>query len=518
MTRLRGWELFSEIKNMKLLGFNKSQAARQLRADYATISKYWGMPPDDYAKLMESRKYRKKKLDGFKDEIVLWLRDYPDMSASQVLDWLTERYGNIGCTERSVRNYVRSLRTEYCIPKIKNERQYEAVDDPPMGHQAQVDFGQIWLKNTQGKRIKLYCFSMVLSHSRYKFAYWMDKPFTTSDFIYAHNKAFEYFGGMTTEVVYDQDRLIAVDENFGDIIFTEEFQKYIDLMKFKIYLCRGFDPESKGRIEAVVKFVKYNFAIHRTFTDINTFNDECLAWLDRTGNGKTHGTTKKIPKEVFTLEKEHLLPIPHAFDKISSTSSLTYVVRKDNTVLYKQNRYRVPKGTYAPGKRIGLNIKDNIISIIDIDTKEVLANHKLSIERGKLIRLSHPERDKNTKLDDMYDEVFKLLGEDNDSEMYLTRIKDTKPRYIRDQLGLIKKAAADTPYDIVREALAYCIKRDLYSATLFNDTVLFMLEKHKSKDVKIKSQNVPIPQKYKSIKTQIRDMNEYIQAMGGIEK
>lgn len=82
---------------------------------------------------------------------------------------------------------------------------------------------------------------MVLSHSRYKFALWMDKPFTTVDFIRAHDMAFKHLGCMPIEIVYEQDRLLAVDENYGDIIFTEEFQKCIDIMKFKVYLCRGFD-------------------------------------------------------------------------------------------------------------------------------------------------------------------------------------------------------------------------------------------------------------------------------------
>jgi len=26
-------------------------------------------------------------------------------------------------------------------------------------------------------------------------------------------------------------------------------------------------------------------------------------WLERTGNGKTHGTTKKVPAEVFEVER-----------------------------------------------------------------------------------------------------------------------------------------------------------------------------------------------------------------------
>ncbi|WP_279232983.1 hypothetical protein [Fonticella tunisiensis] len=43
--------MFREIKDMKKLGFNKSQTTRNLGINYETVSKYWNMSPDDYAKL-----------------------------------------------------------------------------------------------------------------------------------------------------------------------------------------------------------------------------------------------------------------------------------------------------------------------------------------------------------------------------------------------------------------------------------------------------------------------------------
>ncbi len=52
-------------------------------------------------------------------------------------------------------------------------------------------------------------------------------------------------------------------------------------------MCRKQDPQSKGgRIENVVGFVKKNFAKHRTFFNLERLNEDCLAWLERTGNGK----------------------------------------------------------------------------------------------------------------------------------------------------------------------------------------------------------------------------------------
>lgn len=140
-----------------------------------------------------------------------------------------------------------------------------------------------------------------------------------------------------------------VTENLGDIIKTDLFQKYINTMNFKVHLYRAFDSQNKGKIEAVVKFVKNNFAKHRVFINIDDFNELCLDWLKRTGNAKEHSIIKKVPEEMYHLEKEHLQQVPpFLFEKEESTNSIvTYSLSKDNTVTYKSNRYQLPKETYS---------------------------------------------------------------------------------------------------------------------------------------------------------------------------
>lgn len=94
---------------------------------------------------------------------------------------------------------------------------------------------------------------------------WLDRPPVTTDFVNFHERAFAYFGGMPYEIVYDQDRLLMVNENFGDIVYTTEFENHRQRRKFDTFICRSSDPETKGKIEAVVKYTKYNFARHRLF-------------------------------------------------------------------------------------------------------------------------------------------------------------------------------------------------------------------------------------------------------------
>jgi transposase len=234
-----------------------------------------------------------------------------------------------------VRRYLASLRRRLGIQKVAKGRQYQAVADPPLGQQLQVDFGERIIKKANGGTIRLRVVAAVLANSRYKWGLWSDKPFTSRSLVAALQECFHYLGGVPEELVFDQDHLVSVSENYGDIIYTEEFERFKQLMKFRVYLCRARDPESKGRIEAVVKYIKNNYAKHRLFSGLDQWNEGLLVWLARTGNQKMHSLTQKVPEQVCLLEKQHLRPIPIT-DKPKDI--VTRVVRKDNTVMFNCRR------------------------------------------------------------------------------------------------------------------------------------------------------------------------------------
>ena len=105
-----------------------------------------------------------------------------------------------------------------------------------MGQQMQVDWGEITVKNQEKKLLNyilLPLFSLTLVINMWNG--WTGL-FTTRDTIRCHEKAFQFFGGIPKEIVYDQDHLITVSENAGDIILTGEFQAYKQERGFRIYL------------------------------------------------------------------------------------------------------------------------------------------------------------------------------------------------------------------------------------------------------------------------------------------
>jgi len=500
-------ENFCKIADLRKKGLNNSQIARRMKVDVKTVRKYLKMDVENYSDYKRNNTMRKSIMDEYDEYILKTLLEFPEISSAQIYDWLREAHLDFKPSYASVRQRIAFLRKNRDIPK-KKFRLYEAVQELPFGQQAQVDMGIITLAKKAGGYVKIYIFAMVLSASRKKFICFQTKPFDSVDFKYAHEAAFQYFGGRPIEIVYDQDRVMCVSENNGDIIYTENFQAFKEYAGFSIRLCRSYDPESKGQIESVVKYAKYNFLKNRIFESIDLLNEQGLAWLERTGNGLIHNTTKKVPNDVFQEEREYLVPVAAMPQKAKQLQA--YTVRKDHVVNYHSNRYAVPLGTYSPGKQVYLVEDGEMLKISDLNGNLIIA-HPLCRDKGKLIAISHPERDLSSNTKELQEEVLALLGGTQEAELYLIKLKEAFPRYVKDQLFALKKAATKFEKKIVCKVLSYCVEHSLFSATLFKDA----LEYHKVPEFVSAAISAILPVQYAKITAQQRDITEYINLEGG---
>jgi hypothetical protein len=312
---------------------------------------------------------------------------------------------------------------------------------------------------------------MVLSRSRYKFVYFSDTYFTTAIAIEAHEKAFEYFGGMPEQIVYDQDSLFLVSENHGDLLLTELLSSYIKNRGFKAHFCRKSDPQSKGKIENVIKYIKYNLLRGRIYVNIQILNGQGMAWLKRTANAKVHAATKLVPQIEWETEKAFLKPIGKLF--VVEKSLVSYKVRKDNTILFKSNFYRVPLGTYQGPDTIAWlkQTPENELIIYDSSNTE-LARHKIDPGRGKLVGNRNFNRDYSADIDQLIVELSSLFEEPVKAREYCNQLRKTNRRYIRDQLQLIKKLTKSYSMELINQALDFCTINNIYKATDFKSVVI----------------------------------------------
>lgn len=507
--------IYHEVHRLNRLGFNKSQIERKVGVNRDTVRKYLEKNFKEMSEWTNGLQNRKKKLDPYKDVIVDWLKEHNDMAASQIEDWLLEEYPDIEVGSSTVRTYVNDLRDRYAIPKQKKIRQYEAVPEVEMGAQIQVDWGQTKQKTRKKEEIKLYFISFVLSHSRFKYIEWLDRPFTTKDTIRSHENAFRHFGGRPIEMVYDQDNLIAVDENAGDLILTQAFQAYHQALGFQIYLCRGSDPETKGKIESVVGYVKSNFAKNRVYDGLEDWNEKSRAWLERTGNHKVHGTTKKRPDSVFLLEKAHLKPVSSIKHKdISFRNSITATVNKDNTIRFKGNRYSVPLGTYKTtgSNQVFLYEKNQDLIVSHKITGDEMARHTISLEKGKLIKNRNHGRDRKKTLQKYRTAMLNLFEDEEKAILFIDNVIEKYKRYARDQFMVLEKSIQTYPAER-EEALKYCIENELWSANDFRDVSAY-LSQNKVDEIPKGIETTASPSST-GIKVSTRSISEYVKIMGG---
>jgi hypothetical protein len=451
-------------------GFSIRWIAKHLKMDFRTVKKYLHMSFEEFEQFLENKSERNHLLAPYEDFVKERLGAFPETSAAQMHDWLKERYPDFPAVPvRTVFNFVMWVRQKHNIPKpMCSERQFEEVLALPMGLQAQVDFGKTTLGRSDGGRQKVNFFAMTLSASRMKYLFLQTEPFTAHSAILAHEKAFAFFGGIPKQIVYDQDAVFLVDENIGDLVLVDAFRQYVASRPFKTYFCRKEDPQSKGKIENVVKYIKHNFLFNRTFTNIDVLNREALAWLGRTGNGQVHQKTRKVPKLVWLEERDTLQPY-NPIEELAQPAN-AHKVMKTNVILYSGNTYSVPFGYYK-GEETSVRLQEaeGMLLVRDMDGK-LIATHKIPEGKGIQVFNTNHRRNNAESLKGVKDKFLTFFGHPM-AKAYMEKLSDKYPRYLRDQLSAILRDTERIEHDVVIRALEFCMANNIVSANDFKSVL-----------------------------------------------
>ena len=103
---MKGYNVYSRIQQLREKGFSQRSVAKQLFINRDTVKRYWSMPVDEYETNF-SYVCRSRLLDEYRDTIIIWLRDYPTLSAAQVCDWLKEHYNAIANQRLILEKYAK---------------------------------------------------------------------------------------------------------------------------------------------------------------------------------------------------------------------------------------------------------------------------------------------------------------------------------------------------------------------------------------------------------------------------
>lgn len=391
---------------------------------------------------------------------------------------------------------------------IEEHREYERMPELPYGQQMQLDFGEYRMKDT-GK--KYYILAALLSRSRYVQAY--EKPLTTAILIEGLLDCFEYFEGMPEEIVIDQDHLMVANENAGDIRFTKEFDDFRKEKGFNMYVCRKADPESKGKVENLVKFCKRSFFASRPMSCLKEVRTRLAQWLCRKANGKKSAAIGMKPAEAFKEEKAYLKPLKNSiFTPADKCDYETRKADKTATISVKGQKMEVPHN-YA-NKDVLVYITDSRADIRDIKTKELLAQYSFTkgILKTTVVKLSHKRMEKNNEI------RTTLLGKFQCKEwnQFIDGWNEHYRRFSKDQFKIFAKYEADfKDQERFIRSLRYCIETESYSMANLHE-VYMAFTREDMHETQIQSNNLDLSaiKHYQEIVVAKRSLDEYMNRTG----
>ena len=352
------------IETLWKKGKNKTQIASVTGHDWKTV--------DKTIRALEQGHYPEKKphprqLDSHKEQILKYLES--DLSGKRIFEELSK--SGIKTSYSTLKDFIATIK--------KRENVCIRFHTEP-GKEVQVDFGYVGLtRDNSGHKRKTWVFNMRLSYSRmdyYQKVY--DQKVET--FIQCHENAFKYFGGVPEYVMVDNLKAAILEANFYEVAYQELYKKFAEHYSFKILPCRVRQPQEKGKVESGIKYIKRNFFAGRVFANSEDLDRQLRNWLDKTCNARVHGTTRKIPLEVFKeQEADKLLTIPaNAFTIPDIGQRKVY---HDCHVYFQYNYYSVP--FEFVGKNVDIEASENIIRVFS-DGRQI-AVHARNKGRGEFI-------------------------------------------------------------------------------------------------------------------------------------
>jgi len=425
-------------------GLSIRAISQELEVSRNTVRKYLRMD-EEAIQTEQAHPERVKGLDAYREYIVELLRDFPRMSSVKIARKLHEKVGDLEVSNRSVRRYVSALKETVTS---KQPRYYRPVLDMVPGVQCQVDPGELRDVVIGGVTRTVHFVVFVLSYSRLMYVGVRFEPLDTEAFLHLHDEAFRYFAGLPEECVYDQTKLVVLSEQFRELEVNPRFHRYATTAGFRIHACCGYDPESKGKVEAGVKYVKQDAFYGESFRDEAELRAYVRQWLDEVANARVHGTTGQPPRARFEAEERaHLKPylapacLAEGSDELAGRK-----VDKTGLVSWKSNKYSVPM-VYQRG-RVGVREKDGQLQIHDLESGERVATHGLCHGKGTLVRNNDHYRDPRQRIADLEQTLRDRLGE-RVGDQLCERLRASMPRCYKDQLtGAKRVLMAETELDI----------------------------------------------------------------------
>ena len=366
-------EIYGRVRRaVRVEGKSQRAVAREFGLSRETVRKMlqYAVPPG----YQRQQPIKRPKLGPWLGVIDAILNDDRQRPAKQrhtskrIFERLKEEHGFAG-GYTIVKDYVRAA-------TLRGQEMFVPLVHP--AGEAQADFGEAMVV-IAGVEQKAHYLAMDLPHSDDCFVAAFPAE-TTEAFLDGHVRAFAYFGGVPTRILYDNTK-IAVAKILGgeERQRTRSFSELESYYLFADKFGRPARGNDKGKVEGLVGYARRNFMVPipraSSWEELNLHLEaSCRKRRERILRGHTQSIGER-----FEADRAAMLPLPaapyEACEKISARVSSLSLVR------YRGNDYSVP--TEYGHRQVW--VKGYVHEVVIACASEVIARHQRSYERETVV-------------------------------------------------------------------------------------------------------------------------------------
>lgn len=448
------------IKTLDKQGLKQSEIAKQLDCHRHTVAN------------VLSREHLLEKQTRVKGSLFdphqLQIKEYLSKKVSilRMFEMLTETHG-VKSTYVNLCKYIQA--------RFSKTQEAYGIQVVTPGEVAEIDFGYVGMfPGLSGSLVKTYGLAVILPYSRLDFyAITYDQKLET--LITELENAFSYFGGVPRRLKVDNMKTAILRNQHYDLEFTQDFLEFAYHYNTVIIPCTPYSPEQKGTVESGIKYLQGNFISGRTFTDHADMKRQLTDWMTNYANQRIHGTTRKVPMQVFEAEeKEKLQSLPETSFAFFNRGVRT--VTANCHIHFANNYYSVP--SCHVGQEVTIRWNEHLLRIIA--SGEQVALHTISSEIGKYVtNRSHLPDYKvysQTEHQARFEEKFADMGEESHAYFrYLLEKEAYWFRIVRSILGLREQYGDSAVNASLKRALYYRV-RDVTTIKNILEKKLYVVE------------------------------------------
>ncbi len=185
--------------------------------------------------------------------------------------------------------------------------------ETPPGRQMQADFTVV-----RRGRDALLALVATLGYSRASFVEFTADE-TTATLCRCLRAAFDYFGGVPAEVLFDNAKSVVLERDAhgpGRHRWNRELLALAEECGFTPRLCRPYRAKTKGKVERFNGYLKGSFLVPLAASlkaaglalTAEVANRHVRRWLDEVANERVHATTGAVPSARLAEERAVMLP------------------------------------------------------------------------------------------------------------------------------------------------------------------------------------------------------------------